>query len=470
MRLQTKISMALLPLVALTIFFVGTWAVIKATKGIQNAMYQLIETELKHYVQDTVSDLSQTLEKHGLSHVDSFVQEYQQYALEATKKIDLFKTGHLFVIGKPGEIVFSSRGEKNHGDKYWAETENDIIKKKGEFVRGLHTFDHTEEIYIGYYFDPWKWTIIYAISTKELFAPVKVIRNVTIVAGLICTALSLFLIFFIIQRFVIRPVTLLKDAAVKVAQRRRIEKIPVETADELGTLSRSMENMADDIWNYQKEQENWQSKLEDKIKERTRSLSEAEERYRQVVNTINEAIIIADTNGFLLFVNPSCCEIYRYSEKELIGMHTSNLVHPEYNHVFERFSVEVREKGSFSGETMDVRKDGSHFFTDVRGTLILYNNQECLLAVIRDVTEKKTAEMEREKLIEELQKALNEIKTLKGIVPICSSCKKIRDDKGYWNQIENYIRAHSEAEFSHGICPDCAKELYPEFDLYPETK
>lgn len=65
---------------------------------------------------------------------------------------------------------------------------------------------------------------------------------------------------------------------------------------------------------------------------------------------------------------------------------------------------------------------------------------------------------------------LSEIKTLRGILPICANCKKIRDDKGYWNQIESYISAHSEAEFSHGICPECAKELYSEFDLYPETK
>jgi hypothetical protein len=63
---------------------------------------------------------------------------------------------------------------------------------------------------------------------------------------------------------------------------------------------------------------------------------------------------------------------------------------------------------------------------------------------------------------EALQNALNEIKTLKGILPICASCKKIRDDKGYWNQIESYIREHTEAEFSHGICPECVKILYPE--------
>ena len=66
---------------------------------------------------------------------------------------------------------------------------------------------------------------------------------------------------------------------------------------------------------------------------------------------------------------------------------------------------------------------------------------------------------------DDLQQALDEIKTLKGILPICANCKKIRDDEGYWNQIEGYIREHSQADFSHGICPDCAKKLYPELKL-----
>jgi len=69
---------------------------------------------------------------------------------------------------------------------------------------------------------------------------------------------------------------------------------------------------------------------------------------------------------------------------------------------------------------------------------------------------------EREHLIEELRKTLSEVKTLRGFLPICSSCKKIRSDRGSWQQIESYIRDHSDAEFSHGICPECAKALYPE--------
>jgi DNA-binding response OmpR family regulator len=83
----------------------------------------------------------------------------------------------------------------------------------------------------------------------------------------------------------------------------------------------------------------------------------------------------------------------------------------------------------------------------------------------RDMAEKQNAD-----LIRELQKALANVKQLSGLLPICSYCKKIRDDKGYWNQIEVYIDQHSEARFSHGICQECAEKYYPDFDLYKDKK
>ncbi len=79
-----------------------------------------------------------------------------------------------------------------------------------------------------------------------------------------------------------------------------------------------------------------------------------------------------------------------------------------------------------------------------------------------EISRRKKVENEKEKIIDELKDALNEIKTLQGILPICMFCKKIRDDKGYWNQIESYIHEHSDATFSHGLCSDCAKKHYPE--------
>lgn len=75
---------------------------------------------------------------------------------------------------------------------------------------------------------------------------------------------------------------------------------------------------------------------------------------------------------------------------------------------------------------------------------------------------------ERNSLIEKLQDALSKVKTLSGLVPICAACKSVRDDKGYWEQIENFIRNHSEAEFTHLVCPSCAKKLYPGIKLYPD--
>ncbi len=81
-----------------------------------------------------------------------------------------------------------------------------------------------------------------------------------------------------------------------------------------------------------------------------------------------------------------------------------------------------------------------------------------------EIQERKLAETEKDKVVIKLQKILNEIKTLKGIIPICSYCKKIRDDEGAWDRVEAYISTHSEAEFSHGICPDCYKS-YKDDDL-----
>jgi hypothetical protein len=87
-----------------------------------------------------------------------------------------------------------------------------------------------------------------------------------------------------------------------------------------------------------------------------------------------------------------------------------------------------------------------------------------------EMEERQRAQAEKDNLIVELKEALRKVKTLSGLLPICASCKKIRDDNGYWNQIESYVQAHSEAAFSHGICPECAKRLYPDIDLSDENE
>jgi len=112
-------------------------------------------------------------------------------------------------------------------------------------------------------------------------------------------------------------------------------------------------------------------------------------------------------------------------------------------------------------------------FSTVSGQIIPYlftgykfvqKNLSYLVGVGLDISDRVKTEREKENLIKKLQETLSQVKQLSGFLPICASCKNIRDDKGYWNQIESYIKEHSEAEFSHSICPDCAKKLYPDLD------
>jgi PAS domain S-box-containing protein len=144
--------------------------------------------------------------------------------------------------------------------------------------------------------------------------------------------------------------------------------------------------------------------------------------------------------------------------------------------IYDLFSLEEAEKrmtvvkrAFASAETIvfEVRvpmaRGGDHFYlTSVKPIQDAGGRVVSVVCISKDITDRKRIELEREQVIQELQAALAQVRTLSGLLPICSSCKNIRDDKGYWIQIEDYVRNHSEADFTHGICPDCRGRLYPE--------
>lgn len=110
-------------------------------------------------------------------------------------------------------------------------------------------------------------------------------------------------------------------------------------------------------------------------------------------------------------------------------------------------------------------RDGSWKWILDRGRIISWTDDGKPLRVVgthTDIQARKLAELESERLISELRAALEQVRVLKGLLPLCSSCKRVRDDKGYWTRIEKYISEHSDAEVSHAICPECARRLYPE--------
>jgi len=206
------------------------------------------------------------------------------------------------------------------------------------------------------------------------------------------------------------------------------------------------------------------------ITERKRAeevLRESEERYRSILDNIEEGYFEVDLAGNFTFFNDSLCRELGYSQEEMMGMNNRQYMDKEnVKEVYQAFNRVYTTGESYKAYDWGIiRKDGPKRIHESSISLMRNAQGERIgfRGVTRDVTEKKRAEEEREKLVRDLQKALSEVKTLKGIFPICASCKKIRDDKGYWNQVEVYIRDRSEAEFSHGICPDCMKKLYGDF-------
>jgi PAS domain S-box-containing protein len=170
---------------------------------------------------------------------------------------------------------------------------------------------------------------------------------------------------------------------------------------------------------------------------------------------------------------------YGYEPEELIGKNVMKIVYPEDRvrtiHRIKERRTGVRSTKSFETRIITKNQTPVPFEVFIISAEGLYSPAKFGIGsflgtqgIARDITDRKQAEEEREKLISKLQEALDNIKTMKGLLPICASCKKIRDDKGYWNQIEAYVRDHSDAEFSHGICPECAKKLYSDLQLEDE--
>ena len=178
-------------------------------------------------------------------------------------------------------------------------------------------------------------------------------------------------------------------------------------------------------------------------------------------------LVYLDRDFNFVRVNDSYATGCGYSPEEMIGKnHFALYPNPENEAIF----IRVRD----TGEDFEVR-DRPFEFPDQPDRGVTYWDWTLkavkepdgriigLVFSLYETTERKRNKDRTDQLVLELQEALAKVKTLSGLIPICASCKKIRDDTGYWKQIESYLRDHSEAKFSHGICPECAEKLYPEF-------
>jgi PAS domain S-box-containing protein len=236
-------------------------------------------------------------------------------------------------------------------------------------------------------------------------------------------------------------------------------------------------------------------------REITKELLHVKRHFEIILERMSEGILEITPEGRIVYCNPTVLSLLPQPEEELLASNFFELFDEDDRKRIRTLVGEVKGKAKVITDEFPVNLYGHKVTLDITpidsempSVIIMMNDvterkrseealrrahdeleatvKERTLELVRvnkdmkqEIEERKRAEREREKLILELTEALEKVKTLTGLLPICASCKKIRDDKGYWNQIESYIRRHSEAEFTHSICPDCSRRLYPDPDL-----
>ena len=195
-------------------------------------------------------------------------------------------------------------------------------------------------------------------------------------------------------------------------------------------------------------------------------LSFQQEKFSKAFHSSPYALLLTRlSDGQILEVNDGFTAVIGYGDGEVLGTTTVDLNLWAQTGDRDAVVAQLATRGRVDGLEFAFRKKSGELLTGLFSAVIIaVGDEPCILSSIADITARKQAEEERERLVADRERALEEIKVLGGLLPICMSCKKIRDDKGYWNQIEFYIRSHSQAEFSHSLCPECAHKLYPEYE------
>jgi PAS domain S-box-containing protein len=195
------------------------------------------------------------------------------------------------------------------------------------------------------------------------------------------------------------------------------------------------------------------------------SLRESEEKFRLTYYTTPDSVNISRLeDGLYVDVNQGFIDLMGYSRDEVVGKTSLEIGvwHNESDRI--KLIEKLKETGFCENLEAQFRKKNGGLITgQMSATIISFNGVPHIISITRDISKFKEMELQREQLVAELRVALNEVKTLRGFIPICSNCKKIRDDDGFWEQIEKYVSDHTDAQFSHSLCPDCIKKLYPEF-------
>ncbi|MFO7892728.1 MAG: PAS domain S-box protein [Longimicrobiales bacterium] len=202
--------------------------------------------------------------------------------------------------------------------------------------------------------------------------------------------------------------------------------------------------------------ENGEDWAEDLPDDRIDAVIEGEDEiWRALVELAPDGVFLETTEGEILWANDAGAEMFGYhSPDEMVGLGIADLVPDDFAASLPEEITRVT--GPRAVRRFNKRKDGTVFPTEIATRFIEMDGEKRLLAYVRDISEHVDA-------VRELEAALDKVHVLFGIVPICMGCGSVRDDTGYWQRVEDFVAEHAGTRFSHGLCPTCMVELYPDY-------
>jgi len=301
------------------------------------------------------------------------------------------------------------------------------------------------------------WILCVSTVAADILKPIDRLKK-NIIISVVFLLIITGIIGLFISKSITAPINRLRRMAALISRGEHDIELDLNSNNEIGELSKSIHVMTKQLVLSHE------------------NLKESEEKFRALADTSPLAIYMSEgIEQKAMYLNPTFTDLFGYTIDEVPTVEQWwPLAYPDSDYR-KQVADKWQEKVKYAIETeteiepMEVVvtcKDGTK--KDISWGFITTGKQNWAFGL--DLTDRKRAEKEKEQIIEKLKKSLEEINSLRGILPICSKCKNIRNDDGYYEQIESYIQKHSEAIFSHGICPGCSDELYGKDAWYIDMK
>jgi len=183
--------------------------------------------------------------------------------------------------------------------------------------------------------------------------------------------------------------------------------------------------------------------------------------FRLIANAATDFLSVHAADGSYVYASPSCARLFGWQPTEMVGRSAYEFLHPsDVDSVAEHHGAHDEVEDAPSIVYRLLKKDASYAWVETHARAYRdEKGRDRIVCITHDVTERRALEEQREQLIAELQERVAQVQTLSGLLPICAWCRSVRDDAGFWEQVERYIEKTTNVEFTHSICPSCAEKL-----------